>query len=176
QDLGVREQTGNQRQLQRIERMLVDKQLARDVDPAPAHALPVRRPQLAKLALVRARERLEIERLLHESQHALGQELVLLEAHNAWVAIEDYLEEGRARARKADEQHMAGGPPGHWFRRGARRPARSDFNERPRKRARIGEQAGASCEALMNPPQRLVTVSVGTERLAVTAGGAEHAA
>ena len=176
QDLCIREQARNQRQLQRVERMLVDEDIARDVDPAPAHALPVRRPQHAKLALVRARKRLEIERLTHESQHAFGQEFVLLEAHDARVAVKDYLEEGRTRARKTDEQDMASGPAGHRFRRGACRPTGRDFSERLDKRVRIGKQARASCEAPMNPPQRLITVSVGTERLGVTAGGVEHVA
>src|SRR6202011_1464090 len=64
--------------------------------------------QRAQLALLRACERPEIEGLAHEPEHALGEELMLLEAHDARMTVEYDLEECRARAWKADQQDVVG--------------------------------------------------------------------
>src|SRR6516162_3113451 len=122
--------------------MLVEEDLAGYVYTGAPNTLPVGGAESLELTFAGACERPEIEWLAHECAHALGEQLVLFQADDCGMTIEDHLEESRSGAGEADQQHMAHGAAGFCLhRRTVRGPRRSDCGERRGERAGVGENA-----------------------------------
>ena len=98
---------------------------------------------------------------------------MFLETGHLRVAVEDHLEQCRARAREAHEQHVLRRAIGSWLRGGRSRPGRRAGGEGLGQRARVGERARLG-KVPIRLRRELVAGAIGGEGLRVAARGIEH--
>src|SRR5258708_34031882 len=81
QDFGVREQPRNERQLEGVERMLVDEYLAGDSDAGSRNEPPIRRSPWLEGSGRGQHQPIQVRGASHEFAPGIAQQLIFLEAH-----------------------------------------------------------------------------------------------